>query len=77
VICVEYNASFGLEPITVPYDDGFDRLSQPDCFILIDGEAEFGQRSVRRAECWIECHCNVNLTRPSAYLGHHASPGLT
>jgi hypothetical protein len=25
VICVEYNASFGLEPITVPYDDGFDR----------------------------------------------------
>ena len=25
VICVEYNASFGLEPITIPYDDGFDR----------------------------------------------------
>jgi hypothetical protein len=25
VICVEYNASFGLEPITVPYDDNFDR----------------------------------------------------
>jgi hypothetical protein len=25
IICVEYNASFGLEPITVPYDDGFDR----------------------------------------------------
>jgi hypothetical protein len=25
VICVEYNASFGLEPITVPYDAGFDR----------------------------------------------------
>lgn len=25
VICVEYNASFGLEPITVPYDPTFDR----------------------------------------------------
>jgi hypothetical protein len=25
VVCVEYNASFGLEPITVPYDDNFDR----------------------------------------------------
>jgi hypothetical protein len=25
VICVEYNASFGLEPITVPYDHSFDR----------------------------------------------------
>ena len=25
VICVEYNASFGLEPISVPYDPTFDR----------------------------------------------------
>jgi hypothetical protein len=25
VICVEYNSSFGLEPITVPYDAAFDR----------------------------------------------------
>ena len=25
VICVEYNSTFGLEPITVPYDAGFDR----------------------------------------------------
>jgi len=25
VICVEYNASFGLEPVTVPYDPLFDR----------------------------------------------------
>jgi hypothetical protein len=25
VICIEYNASFGLEPITVPYDANFDR----------------------------------------------------
>lgn len=25
VICVEYNASFGLEPISVPYDADFDR----------------------------------------------------
>jgi hypothetical protein len=25
VICVEYNSSFGLEPITVPYDSAFDR----------------------------------------------------
>lgn len=25
VICIEYNPSFGLEPITVPYDVGFDR----------------------------------------------------
>ncbi len=25
VICVEYNATFGLEPITVPYDPAFDR----------------------------------------------------
>lgn len=25
VICVEYNASFGLEPISVPYDPEFDR----------------------------------------------------
>ena len=25
VICVEYNSSFGLEPITVPYEATFDR----------------------------------------------------
>jgi hypothetical protein len=25
VICVEYNSSFGLEPVTVPYDPAFDR----------------------------------------------------
>jgi hypothetical protein len=25
VICVEYNASFGLEPVSVPYDPTFDR----------------------------------------------------
>jgi hypothetical protein len=25
VICIEYNASFGLAPITVPYDERFDR----------------------------------------------------
>ena len=25
VICVEYNSTFGLEPITVPYDHSFDR----------------------------------------------------
>ena len=25
VICVEYNSTFGLEPITVPYDPSFDR----------------------------------------------------
>lgn len=25
VICVEYNSSFGLEPVTVPYDADFDR----------------------------------------------------
>lgn len=25
VICVEYNATFGIEPITVPYDPAFDR----------------------------------------------------
>lgn len=25
VICIEYNSSFGLEPITVPYDASFDR----------------------------------------------------
>jgi hypothetical protein len=25
VICVEYNASFGLEPVSVPYDPAFDR----------------------------------------------------
>jgi hypothetical protein len=25
VICVEYNSTFGLEPITVPYDVSFDR----------------------------------------------------
>ena len=25
VVCVEYNSSFGPEPITVPYDDKFDR----------------------------------------------------
>jgi len=25
IICIEYNASFGPESITVPYDDGFDR----------------------------------------------------
>jgi hypothetical protein len=25
IICIEYNASFGPEPITVPYDHGFDR----------------------------------------------------
>jgi hypothetical protein len=28
VICVEYNASFGLEPITVPYDEHFDRKAK-------------------------------------------------
>jgi hypothetical protein len=25
VICVEYNSTFGMEPITVPYDPAFDR----------------------------------------------------
>jgi hypothetical protein len=25
VICVEYNSSLGLEPITIPYDPAFDR----------------------------------------------------
>jgi hypothetical protein len=25
VICIEYNSSFGLEPVTVPYDANFDR----------------------------------------------------
>ncbi|WP_456624300.1 hypothetical protein [Bradyrhizobium sp. P5_C12] len=25
VICVEYNSSFGLEPVTIPYHSGFDR----------------------------------------------------
>jgi len=25
IICIEYNASFGPEPITVPYDESFDR----------------------------------------------------
>jgi hypothetical protein len=25
IMCVEYNASFGLEPVTVPYDPAFDR----------------------------------------------------
>jgi hypothetical protein len=25
VICIEYNSSFGLEPVTVPYDAAFDR----------------------------------------------------
>jgi hypothetical protein len=25
LICMEYNASFGLEPVTVPYDSSFDR----------------------------------------------------
>jgi hypothetical protein len=28
VICIEYNASFGLEPVTVPYDPSFDRLKK-------------------------------------------------
>ena len=28
VICVEYNASLGLEPITVPYDPAFDRMKK-------------------------------------------------
>lgn len=28
VICIEYNASFGLEPITVPYDPHFDRCAK-------------------------------------------------
>lgn len=28
VISVEYNASFGLEPVTVPYDPSFDRLKR-------------------------------------------------
>jgi hypothetical protein len=25
IVCVEYNSSFGLEPITIPYDPAFDR----------------------------------------------------
>jgi len=28
VVCVEYNSSFGLEPITVPYDPFFDRFEK-------------------------------------------------
>jgi hypothetical protein len=28
VICVEYNSSFGLEPVTIPYDATFDRLQK-------------------------------------------------
>jgi hypothetical protein len=28
IICVEYNASLGLEPITVPYDPSFDRYEK-------------------------------------------------
>ena len=28
VICVEYNSTFGLEPITVPYDPSFNRYEK-------------------------------------------------